>query len=157
MSLLYCCTASWWRLRSTASRFSLPASSSISRWKLASALSCGYASLMESSLPMAPSNWLAVWILSARELAPSMAARALAMSSKTPFSWRGRPSPPSMWLEGGEKVGAARQLVLHLAPGGLDGLLLGNDAVVAARAAAGEDEDEEWSKLAHAHARTSEG
>src|SRR5690242_14013810 len=50
----------------------------------------------------------------------------------------------------GNQVGAALQLVLHLAPGRLDLLLLGDDAVVAAGAAAGEGEDEEGSVLSHA-------
>jgi len=48
-------------------------------------------------------------------------------------------------------VGAALKLVLDLAPGGLDLLLLGDEAVVPTRSATGERQDENRGVLPHPH------
>src|SRR5438552_3194209 len=50
----------------------------------------------------------------------------------------------------GDQIRAALGLVLHLAPGGLDSLLLGDEGVVA-RPAAGQRQDEKRGVLAHTH------
>jgi len=92
-----------------------------------SAFSCGYASLIESSLLIAPSNWFAAWIFSAREEAPIIAARAIGDVVEDAFLV---PRVPLHRLDQvRDQVGAALELVLHLAPGSLHLLLFGDDAV----------------------------
>src|SRR5205823_13718030 len=56
-----------------------------------------------------------------------------------------------------DQIRASLELVLDLAPGGLHRLLFGDDAVVSARPAAGERQDEDRGVPAHAHWASSHG